>query len=398
MRVVQINSECGRGSTGKIANAISVLLTKKNIENYVFYSGNHKSDYPMGIKINSKLDLRFHQILSRLFGDQGFHSSLATWNLVRKLKKINPDIIHLHNLHGYYLNLNIFFNYLSSSNAKVIWTLHDCWAFTGHCTHFTICGCDKWKSQCCNCPQYHEYPYSMFFDRSRTLYNRKKKAFQSVKNMTIVTPSQWLADLVKESFLGKYDIRVINNGINVSIFKPTASNFREKYNCEDKYIILGVASVWSYKKGLDCFVQLSKELNDRYQIVLVGTDEKIDKQLPSNIISIHRTTNQEELAGLYTTADVFVNATREEVFGLVNVEANACGTPVILFNTGGCSETINESGWIVDNNNIDKLYRAVCKLCKNESIKKDVCIKSAVKYNEKEKYEEYVKLYEEICI
>lgn len=397
MKVVQINSECGRGSTGKIAKAISEQLTDKGVENYILYSGNHHSNYPLGKQINSKLDLRVHQVLSRFFGDQGFHSTFTTLRLVWQLKKINPDIIHLHNLHGYYLKLNILFKYLSECDAKIIWTLHDCWAFTGHCTHFTLCKCDKWKTICHNCPQYHEYPYSLFFDRSKALYNRKKRAFQSVKNIIIVTPSKWLAKLAEHSFLRENEIRVINNGINLSVFKPTETNFRQIRKCKDKYIVLGVAAVWNHKKGLECFLKLAEKLNDMYQIVLVGTDEELDKLLPSKIISIHRTTNQVELAGLYTTADVFVNPTREEVFGLVNVEANACGTPVVTFHTGGCPETISDkSGIKIACDDLDALCEAIFSVCEHHIISRNECIRSAEKYDEKRKYEDYLLLYEDV--
>ena len=398
MKIVQINSECDRGSTGRIAVAISKILTGEGIENYVFYSGNHKSNYVNGVQIGSKIDLRFHQALSRFFGDQGFHSTLATWRLVRKLEEINPDIIHLHNLHGYYLNLDILFHYLANSDAKVVWTLHDCWAFTGHCTHFALCGCDKWKKECSCCPQPRVYPYSWFFDRSKELFRRKKALFQSVKDMTLVTPSIWLADLVKESYLGMFNVRVINNGINLSVFKPTESNFRKCYGLEEKFVLLGVSSVWHDKKGLDVFIELSKRLNpEKYQIVLVGTDAQVDKQLPSNIISIHRTQNQTELAEIYTAADVFLNPTREDNYPTVNMEAIACGTPVITFNTGGSPECIDEkSGVVVPYGDVEAMAESIEFVCNTRTFLKEDCIAKAASFDQDKKYREYLELMEDI--
>lgn len=398
MKIVQINSECGRGSTGKIAVAISKILTGEGIENYIFYSGNHKSSYVNGVQIGSKIDLRFHQVLSRFFGDQGFHSTLATWRLIRKLEKINPDIIHLHNLHGYYLNLDILFRYLAQSGAKVIWTLHDCWAFTGHCTHFVLCGCDKWKKECSCCPQTHEYPYSWFFDRSRILYHRKKALFRSVKDMTIVTPSKWLAGLVKESYLGKYDVQVIGNGIDMSVFQPTKSDICERYGLKDKCILMGVSAVWHSKKGLDVFIELAKRLDERFQIILVGTNDEIDKLLPKNIISIQRTQNQKELAELYTAADVFVNATREDTYPTVNMEALACGTPVVTFRTGGSPEMVDEScGAVVDVNDVDALERVLRDMEAQKLVfHGENCLKRAEAFEQFRCFERYVQLYSKV--
>ena len=361
MKVVQINSECGKGSTGKIVTAISDLLFEKGIENYIFYSGNHKSTYHRGIMIQKKAGIRIHQILSRVFGDQGFHSYFSTLRLIKMIKKINPDVILMHNLHGYYLHLGVLFCYLKKFDGKVFWTLHDCWAFTGHCTHFTIEKCDRWKKECGNCPQIHKYPYSWFFDRSKKLYQKKKKLFLSVKDMTIITPSEWLSGLVKESFLSEYPCKVINNGIDIEIFKPTKNDFKVKHSIENKKMVLGVASVWSYEKGLDVFINLAQKLDDsKYKIVMVGTDDSIDKQLPKNIISIHRTNNQKELAEIYSAADVFLNPTREDNYPSVNMEAIACGTKVVAFDTGGCQEILsNFNGTIIKDKSLENVIKAI---------------------------------------
>lgn len=385
-KVVQINSECGRGSTGKIAVSISRLLSEKGIENYIFYSGNHKSTYPYGKMISGKSSIRIHQILSRLWGDQGFHSSFATKRLIKEIKKIQPDVIVLHNLHGYYLNLKLLFRFLKQYNKPIYWTLHDCWAFTGHCTHFTVEKCDKWKNGCYACPKRSAYPYSWFWDRSKKLYARKKNLFTSLKQLTLITPSQWLADLVSQSFLRSYPVKVIHNGINLDVFQPTASDFRKEYDIGDRKIILGVAAVWSYYKGLDAFLELHKRLDpNRFQIVLVGTDDKIDRQLPGGIISIHRTQNQKQLAEIYSAADVFVNPTREENYPTVNMEAIACGTPVVTFNTGGCAEIVsNQIGMVVTSNSIDELEEKIIQAVSKEwGMLQDLsCFDEIKRYNE----------------
>lgn len=394
-KVVQINSACGRGSTGKIAVSISKQLSEKNVENYVFYSGNHKSDYPLGIMIAGKLSIRIHQLISRFLGDQGFHSSISTWFLIKKIQKIQPDAILLHNLHGYYLNVEMLFRFLKRYGKPVYWTLHDCWAFTGHCTHFSLQGCEKWKTGCFACEQKHKYPYSWFADRSKRLYQKKKNIFNSLDDLTIITPSSWMARLVEKSFLGAYPIKVIQNGIDLKIFKPTESEFRNKYGLENKKIILGVASVWSYYKGLDVFIELFKRIdNSRYQIVLVGTNDKVDQQLPAGIISIHQTQDQVELAGIYTAADVFINPTREENYPTVNMEAIACGTPVVTFDTGGCAEIVCAAcGKVVCSNTVDELEETIMQIFRDDSMEKS-CLEYAKKFDDQKCFKKYAS---EIC-
>ena len=392
-KVIQINSECGRGSTGKITVSISKLLDSNGIENYVFYSGNHKSNYANGRRIAGKLSIRIHQVLSRIFGDQGFHSSWSTMRLIRRIRKIDPDVILLHNLHGYYLNLRMLFRFLKQYAKPVYWTLHDCWAFTGHCTHFTAEKCNKWQTGCYSCVKKKQYPYSWFWDRSKQLYARKKQLFTSLPNLTLITPSEWLAQLVKQSFLGRYPVCVINNGIDLNVFKPTPSNFRQTYGIGNKKIILGVASVWSYYKGLDVFVSLHARLDrERYQIVLVGTDRNVDQQLPEGIISIHRTQNQKELAEIYSAADVFVNPTREENYPTVNMEAIACGTQVVTFNTGGCAEMLNQDcGIVVSDNSVDELEKMII-VASSKQIDTECYLQHAQQFNERKCFEKYVRL------
>lgn len=395
MKIVQINATCGSGSTGKICVDISRLLTDKNIENYIIYSGK-KSIYPLGIHCGDSKEIKIQVLRSHLFGLYGFNSKQITKRMLKKLDEIEPDVVHLHNLHGHNCNLEMLLDYLRAHHIKIFWTFHDCWAFTAYCPHFSMDKCDKWKDGCHDCHRYREYTF--FFDRSRELYNKKKKASEGL-DLTIVTPSQWLAGLVKQSFFKNYPVKVINNGIDLEIFKPTPSDFRAKHGIpNDKYIVLGVAFGWGVRKGLDVFIELSKRLDkEKYQIILVGTDEKIDNQLPSNIISIHRTQNQRELAEIYTAADVFANPTREEVFGLVNVEALACGTPGVTFDAGGSPECYDETcGSVVPCDDIDAMEKEIIRICEEETFGADDCIKYAKNFDVRKKYREYLKLYGEI--
>ena len=391
MKIVQINITCGSGSTGKICIAVSELLTKQGVENYILYSSG-KSNYPRGIQYMSKPEIKWQALKSRVFGNYGFQSRRATKRLIAELEHIGPDVVHLHNLHGHNVHLGMLFTWLKAEKIKLYWTFHDCWAFTGYCPYYDIAGCYRWQTGCRDCPRYSQY--SWIFDRSAYLYEQKKKLFTGL-DMTIITPSRWLAEQVKQSFLREYPVKVINNGIDLSIFQPRESSLRSKHGIEDKFIVLGVAFGWGVRKGLDVFVELSKRLDEKYQIVLVGTDEKVDRQLPDNIISIHRTNNQTELAEIYTAADVFVNPTREENFPTTHMEALACGTPVVTFNAGGCAEMLNEKcGLVVEKNNIDMLVDAIIEVCESRIFTKEACVARAKEFDQNVKFEEYVRLYE----
>lgn len=388
------------GSTGTIMKGIGESAESNDFCCYYAYPGTqlNKPRESNDIIICSAIMRKVAEKIGYYTGLKGGWLFFETKRLMKRIDEIKPEIIHLHNLHDTYVHLPLLFNYIKKHKVPIVWTLHDSWAFTGHCPYFTMAKCDKWKIGCHDCPNYRDYP-SSFFDNSKRMWKLKKKWFTGVENMTIVTPSQWLADLVKQSFLGEYPVRVIHNGIDLAVFKPTPSDFREKYQIrKEKKILLGVAFDWGIRKGLDVFVELSKRLApEKYQIVLVGTDEQVDRQLPTNIISIHRTQNQTELAEIYTAADVFVNPTREEVLGLVNIEANACGTPVITFNTGGSPECINEkSGMVIPYGDIDAMKESIEYICDNSSFSEKDCIARAASFDQKKKYREYLDLYETI--
>lgn len=393
MKIVQINATCGAGSTGKICVGISKVLVAQNIENYILYSS--RSDgYKLGIRCSDDNYIKVQAFKSRLFGNYGFNSKKTTRKMIDALEHLSPDIVHLHNIHGHDCDIEMLFMYFKEHRIKLVWTFHDCWGFTGYCTHFSMVGCNKWQSQCADCVQRRQY--SWFFDRSKELFEKKKKLFENL-DLTIVTPSWWLADIVRQSFFKEYPIKIIHNGIDLDVFKPVKSSFQQKYNIENRKIILGVSFEWEERKGLDIFVKLAKRLPSDYKIVLVGTDTKIDKRLPEEILSIHRTQNQEELAEIYSAADVFVNPTREDNYPTVNMEAVSCGTPVITFRTGGSPETLDEScGVVVNYNDIDTLEKEIVRICVDKPYSVEQCVNKAQEFDKNKKFKEYTELYEGI--
>lgn len=393
MKIVQINVICGVGSTGKICVDISQLLNECKIENYILYSSK-SNGYKHGIQCTSDYSIKINALKSRILGNYGFNSNKATKKMILELEKINPDIVHIHNIHGHNCNFGILFSYLKKKQIKVIYTFHDCWTFTGYCPHFTMVNCDNWLNGCGKCILRKNY--SWFWDKSVKNFIKKREALNGV-DLTVVTPSNWLADLVRKSFLRDCTIKVINNGIDLNVFKPVQSEFRKKNGLENEKIVLGVSFGWSENKGVDVFADLSRKLPSDYKIVLVGTDNKTDLKLPDNIISIHSTHNQYELAEIYSTADVFVNPTREENYPTVNMEAIACGTPVVTFRTGGSPEMLDETcGSVVECDDIDELEKEIIRICTEKPYSKENCIRKSKEFDKNEKYKEYIKLYERI--
>lgn len=390
MKTVQINTNCGTGSTGRICVGISDTLSKNAVENYVLYAQG-ETDHPSGIKFSDSRYKKLQSLKSRIFGNWGFNSKLATKRLIKHLERIDPQIIHLHNIHGHDCDLNLLFEYFKVKKVKLIWTFHDCWAFTAYCPHFDMLECDKWKNRCGDCPYVKNA--SWFFDRSESLFNKKKALFSDL-DLTVVTPSRWLAGLVRESFLKEYPVKVINNGIDLSVFRPAKSNFREKYNLGDSFVILGVAFGWDYRKGLDVFARLAEQLGDAYRIVLVGTDGNVDKQLNENIISVHRTQNQAELAEIYSAADLFVNPTREDTYPTVNMESLACGTPVLTFATGGSPEMLDPScGSVVPKDDVDGLIKEIKRIRETKPYSEEACLAHAEAFDMNSRFQEYADLY-----
>ena len=399
MKVYFVNTVCGIGSTGKIVTSLLRMLKENGHEGRVAYGvGEAKTAEPGEMyRTVSSWQYYSHNLLSRLTDGEGLFSKKQTEALVEDIRHYDPDVIHLHNLHGHYLNYEVLFRYLAESGKPVVWTLHDCWALTGHCTHFAAVNCAQWKTQCKSCGQLRQYPQCYTRGNVRSNYNRKQAAFTGVPKMHLVAPSRWMADVAGESFLKDYPVKVIHTGIDLSVFRPTESGFRKKYHCEEKFVLLGVAFDWTERKGLDVFISLAQKLDERYKIVLVGTSEAVDKRLPENIISIHRTQNQQELAEIYTAADLFVNPTREEALGLVNLEALACGTPVLTFRTGGSPECIDETcGCVVDCDDVDALEAQIRRIEKMRPFTSEACVKRAAEFNANDRFEEYIKLYEDV--
>lgn len=338
------------GSTGGIMMKEHRELLSAGKESYAFWGRGREAEKSNEMKFASDAEVKLDVLQTRIDGKAGFHSKNATKRLLARLDEIKPDVVHLHNLHGYYVNIEMLFNWLANHNCKVEWTLHDCWSFTGHCAHFTYAKCAQWKEHCAYsrpCSQLNTYPKTFSKSSCSWNYEEKNHLFNLVpaERMKLITPSQWLADLVGESFLKDFPVEVRHNTIDTDVFKPIPSDFRERYGIGDRFMILGVASPWTERKGLSDFVRLAGQLDsDKYVIVLVGLSEKQVEELPKGIVGLTRTESREELAGIYSTADVFFNPTTEDNFPTVNLEAEACGTSVVTYDTGGCSETVKREG------------------------------------------------------
>ena len=361
MRVLIINSVCGFGSTGRICAQLADEFSADGHEVRIAYGrmDNVPEKYrSIAVRIGTQMDMRLHGIATRLFDAHGFGSKGATRRFLAWAEEYKPDLVWLHNLHGYYINVEMLFVWLKKHpEMQVRWTLHDCWAFTGHCAYFSMAGCNQWATHCAKCIKKREYPASCLLDKCNQNFDRKRAAFTGIKNMTIITPSQWLADLVKRSFLKEYDVEVVYNTIDTSIFKPRPSDFRKKNDLEDKFVLLGVANIWDKRKGFSDFLKLAEMLDERFKIVLVGLSEAQIQSLPANILGIRRTANAIELAEIYTAADVFFNPTYEDNYPTVNLEAEACGTTVISYDTGGCRETLSrQESFTVPQGNLFYLF------------------------------------------
>ncbi len=373
------------------------MLKENGHECRILYGRRKAPQDVEAVRIGSAPDMARHVLATFFKGEHGFASGKMTERMQAYINDYQPDIIHLHNIHGFYMNTESMLNYLKVAGIPVVWTLHDCWSFTGHCAYFDYAGCGKWREGCGKCPQHRSaYPYALFRDNSRQNYLRKEKAFTKVPGLTLVTPSQWLAGLVRQSFLKDYPVEVIPNGVDQEVFAPTEGRFRRKYDLQDKKVVLGVANIWEKRKGLEYFVQLADMLPDSCQVVLVGVSERQRRKLPEKILALPRTGKISELAQWYTLADVYVNPTLEDNFPTTNLEALSCGTPVVTFDTGGSPESIDAScGLVVPKGDMGKLKDAVLEVCEGQ-ILPAVCRMKARQYDKKERFQEYLELYERI--
>lgn len=402
-KLLQIAVEGNTGSTGTIAEAIGELIMEQGWESYIAHGRFPRPSKSKIIPIGNDIDVMMHVIETRLFDRHGLGSRKATRGLISRIEEIKPDIIHLHHLHGYYINIQILFDCLSQANIPVVWTFHDCWSVTGHCTNFDFVGCEKWKTECNSCPQKKEYPASFFIDRSTKNFRLKKELFTSVSNMTVVPVSNWLNGIVHDSFMRDIPSQVIYNGVDVNLFAPVANSnmIKQELNIGEGFMLLGVAGIWVKKKGFFDFIKLSKKIGKNDFIVLVGLNKSQMKHLPSNIIGIMRTENQQQLRDLYSAADVFLNLSVEETFGLTTAEALSCGTPAVVYNATACPEIIDvDTGVVVKKNDINDLLEAIRTVKKNtKAFYSSACRARAIKYfNKEERFAEYVDLYKKLIV
>lgn len=392
-------------STGRIMQEIGELAIAKGWESYIAYSYGRDGVKPCRsqlVPVGSKADVAVHGLATRLLDRHGLASATATRRLIERIEEIKPDIIHIHNIHGYFLNYPLLFGYLAKCGTPVVWTVHDCWLYTGHCFYYSAIGCNKWQDGCGNCPQQREFPASWLVDRSARNFNDKRKAFTSVPRgrMVIAPVSEWIKGEMMKSFFKDFPFRVIHNGINLDVFKPMDGDaVKKKYGLAGKHILLGVASVWSKEKGLDDFRELAGMLAPDEVIVLVGVGKEVQETLPANIIGIGRTENIAELAALYSAATAFVNPTWQDNYPTVNLESISCGTPVVTYRTGGSIEAVTErTGLVVEQGDVAGLLDAVHAIMANgKDYYTAACREYALaNFCKEERYADYFELYEEM--
>lgn len=397
VRVLIINLRIGTGSVGRIVSDLYHGIIESGNECKVAYARGGIGDLPIEdtIKICSDFEVNKHAALTRLFGNTAFWSKKSTNIFLKKVDQFDPDIIHIHGLYGYYINMEVLFKYIKEHNIQLISTLHSCWDFTGHCCYFDYVKCEQWKTGCKNCMQKSSYPKSSFLENTEKNYIRKKEYYDQLKNVVIVSPSNWLAKLAKESFLSSKEIYVIPNGIDLCVFNKNDGDdsILKKYGIHhNKQIILGVASIWDRRKGLDDFIELSEIVDDSIQIVVVGLSKNQIDNLPNKIIGIERTENIQQLVALYTSAEVLFNPTYEDNYPTVNLESIACGTPVVTYDTGGSGEIVKQLnfGTIINKKDYKKLINYVkTNNSHDENINLDIISNSVMSSN-------YLTLYEKL--
>ena len=400
MRVFQLNTFCGVKSTGRIALEIAKLVRKDGGDCLIGYGVPELSAdaEPYAYRVGSPFGRKIHAVMRKLLDAEGYGSYFATRALIRKMKAFQPELVHFHNLHGCYLHLPTLFSYLKKANIPVVWTLHDCWPFTGHCAYFDYSGCEHWKTGCHHCPQQKSYPVCIGLDGSRRNYADKKKWFRKIENLTFVAPCEWMLKPLKASYMGRYPAKVILNGVNLEVFKPIQSDLRERYHLENVKVCLAVAAEWDARKGLRYLVEAAQKMGESYHFVVIGLEESQIENLPANMIGLQRTANTQELAAWYTTADCLVNPTLEDNMPMVNLEALACGTPVAVFETGGCPEAVDENcGIVVPQGDVEALCESIKVLASTKAERTEACLKRAQHFDCALTFQAYLDLYKELC-
>lgn len=399
MNIIQINATYNIGSTGKIMAELDDVINNSGYNGYMacgYYNPDNSKNVYFTNSKQPNTEIKKNILVSRITGKMGYRKKHDTVSMIDWMDSINPDVVHLHNIHGDWLHIETLFTYLKEKRLPVVWTLHDCWAFTGRCSHFEMCGCNKWKSECHSCTNNKVYPITYFFDYSRQMFRDKKKWFLEIKDMTIVTPSHWLASYVKESYLGCYPVKVIHNGINTDVFSPTGNLSKYYSEVKEKKIILAVASSWSQTKGFDDIIRLDSLIDhDKYQIVIVGLNSRQMKAIPDTIIGVSRTNNQQELVELYSGAYVFVNLTYQDNFPTTNLEALSCSLPIITYQTGGSPEAVvGNEGFVIEKGNVVAVLDAIEHV---NTVDRSLCRRIAIqRFNKYERYHDYIELYDRL--
>lgn len=401
MKVFELNTFCGIKSTGRIATDIALLLEKQGHACRVGYGA---ESVPAALarfayRIGNPIERKIHGAMRKFFDAEGYGSRIGTLFLIRELKRFQPDVVHLHNLHGCYVNLRLLFRYLKKSGIPVAWTLHDCWSMTGHCAYFEYAKCEKWKEKCGECPQLKSYPICLGLGGSRRNLRRKKAVLSGMSKMMLVTPSQWLSEYVTESFLKAYPVRVIYNGVDSSVFQPAqkTGDLRARYGITAKYVVLAVAAEWDERKGLRYLLKASERLSEEYQVVILGLQKAQILELPARVIGIESTHNVQELAAWYSLASCLANPTMEDNMPMVNLEALACGTPVAVFHTGGCPEVIDETcGRVLPQGDASALAKAIVELSSQKEEMCEACVARSNHFTSEACYQQYIELYEEL--
>ena len=396
--LLQINVSANWGSTGRIAEQINQIAQQQGWNTFIAYGRSSNESKSELIQVGSKWQVYEHYFEHLLFDNDGLASRHATRQLVRKIRDIQPDIIHLHNIHDHWINYELLFEYLSTVSVPVIWTQHDCWSFTGGCKYYSSVNCKNWQNGCSKCP-FKERALFPIVEKTRRHFNKKRHLFTSVANLTLVPVSHWLEVEIQKSFLGGNRVHTIYNGINTDIFHPQESDIKSKYNIRNKHLLLGIASTWEPRKGLSDYVRLSEYLPDDTVILLVGLDKKHINNIPSGIIGLRRTQNVEELVKIYSAADIVLNLSHEETFGLTTVEGFACGTPSIVYNATASPELVTlETGIVVEPGDIQGVANAVAEILGNgKEYYSEACRKRAVEFYDKDKcFKKYFELYERL--
>lgn len=400
-KLLQIGSSLNCGAPGKIAEQIGLLAMAKGWDVYMAHGVRHSNPSQLKtIPMVTPREEKVHALYSLLLDRHGLGPARKTKRLVEWIRQNSPDVIHLHNIHGYFINYQVLFEYLVNTEIPIVWTFHDFWPITGHCAHFDYNGCDKWKTLCHDCAYHHDYPFSLV-DKSKKNYLLKKQAFTGLKNVELVSVSKWVAALLSESFLKDYPIRVIYNGVDTKMFRPRNSDVKARLCLEGKFVLLGVASPWSPMKGLYDYYDLRRNLTDDFAIVMVGLSKKQIEALPHGIIGIERTQSQDELAEYYSMADVTLNLSYQETFGMTTIEGMACGTPGIVYNKTASPELVSpETGYAVEAKNIKAIVKAVLEIKKKgKTSYAEACRKRVLdNFDKNDRFADYVDLYESLIV